>query len=84
MHRSALATIQPDRQPEDVFPTRYRLNTPTALRRAFPNADVFVTRTAAEPAYYFGSPLLYRLGRWIDKHLPNTLQPLLNVYIRKR
>ena len=84
MHRSALTAIQPDRQPEDVFPTRYRLNTPKALRRAFPDADVFVTRTAAEPAYYFGSPLLYRLGRWVDKHLPNALQPLLYVYIRKR
>jgi SAM-dependent methyltransferase len=84
MHRSALTAIQPDRQPEDVFPTRYRLNTPKAIRRAFPGADVFVVRTAAEPAYYFGSPLLYRLGRWVDKHLPNMLQPLLYVYIRKR
>jgi SAM-dependent methyltransferase len=84
MHRGALSTIQPDRLPEDVFPTRYRLNTPQAIRKAFPGADVFISRTAPEPAYHFGSPIVYRVGRWVDKHLPDVLQPMLYVYIRKR
>lgn len=84
LHRAALASIQPDRLPEDVFPTRYRLNTPAAIRRAFTGAEVFVTRTAAEPAYHFGSRLVYRLGRWMDKHLPDALQPMLYVYIKKQ
>lgn len=83
MHRGALAAIQPDRLPEDVFPTRYRLNTPSAIRRAFHGADVFVTRTAAEPAYHFGSQSVYRLSRWIDKHCPEPLQPMLYIYIRR-
>jgi SAM-dependent methyltransferase len=84
MHRRALRAIQPGRQPEDVFPTRYRLNTPQAIRKAFPDADVFVSRAASEPAYHFGSPLVYRLVRWVNKHLPDSLQPTLYVYIRKR
>jgi SAM-dependent methyltransferase len=82
-HSAALASIQPDRLPEDVFPTRYRLNTPRALRAAFAGADVAVVRTAAEPAYHFGSPWVYRLIRLADKHLPQMLQPMLYVYIRK-
>lgn len=84
MHRGALVAIQPDRLPEDVFPTRYRLNTPQAIRRAFPDADVCVARTAAEPAYHFGSPGVYRLVGWVNKHLPDVLQPMLYAYIRKR
>ena len=84
MHRGALAAIQPDRLPEDVFPTRYRLNALRAIRRAFPRADVFVVRSGSEPAYHFGSPVVYRIVRWANKHLPDALQPMLYVYIRKR
>jgi SAM-dependent methyltransferase len=84
MHRGALTAIQPDRLPEDVFPTRYRVNTPRAIRKAFPETDVFVVRSGSEPAYHFGSPRVYRVARWVNKHLPDALQPMLYVYIRKR
>lgn len=83
LHVRALEAIQPDRKPEDVFPTRYRMNTPRALRRVFRDADVFVAAGAAEPAYHFGSPLVYRSVKWVTKHLPQLLQPTLHVFIRK-
>lgn len=80
----ALKKIQPTRKAEDVFPTRYLLNTPAALRRAFGHsADVFVVRASSEPAYHFGSQLLFGTMKWLTNYLPAWLQPTLFIYIRK-
>jgi SAM-dependent methyltransferase len=85
MHVKALRSIQPWRKAEDVFPTRYRMNTRTALRKVFgPGADVSVTYWSAEPAYHLESPVVYSTIKWMNKHLPTILQPTLHVYIRKR
>lgn len=84
LHVRALESIQPSRKAEDIFPTRYLMNTPTVLRRAFAAADVYVTPGASEPAYHFGNPFVYRTVKWINKHAPAPLQPTLYVYIRKR
>jgi SAM-dependent methyltransferase len=84
LHVRALSHIQPTRKSVDVFPTVYRLNTPRALRRAFgPHVDIHSVYVSGEPAYHFGSPLLYRIAKRLHKHLPDRLQPLLIVYIRK-
>ena len=85
LHVRMLRYIQPKRKSVDVFPTRYRLNTPKAVRRAFgSDVDVFPVYTSGEPGYYFGSPLLYRAAKSLHKHLPDRLQPLLIFYIRKK
>jgi SAM-dependent methyltransferase len=85
LHVRSLRMAQPERKPEDVFPTRYLMNTPSALRKAFGGgAEVFVTGWASEPGYHFGSPYVYRTVRWTNKHLPTAIQPILNVYIQKR
>jgi SAM-dependent methyltransferase len=84
-HTTALEKVQPGRKAADIFPTRYRMNTAGALRGVFGHrADVFISRLACEPAYHFGSPVMYRIIRFLNKHLPDVLQPLLLVYIRKR
>jgi SAM-dependent methyltransferase len=85
VHADILKSVQPNRKTADVFDTRYRMNTAKALKRAFgPAADVAVTYWAAEPAYHSGSSGAYRLIRWVNKHLPAVLQPVLFVYIRKQ
>lgn len=85
MHVDALRRIQPQRKAQDVFPTRYRMNTAAALRQAFgPGADVSVGYWSAEPAYHFGRPIVYRTIKWMNKHLPAVLQPTLLIYVRKR
>ncbi|MBV9090024.1 MAG: class I SAM-dependent methyltransferase [Mycobacteriaceae bacterium] len=85
LHVKSLRMVQPERKAQDVFPTCYRLNTPSALRKAFDTeAEVFVSRGASEPSYHFGRPAVYRLIKWMDKHMPAALQPVLLVYIRKR
>lgn len=84
-HVRVLSRSQPDRKPEDVFPTQYKLNTPRDLRRAFGvGADIFIVEKASEPAYHFGRPWLYRLFKWMNKHSPDALLPVLDVYVRKQ
>jgi SAM-dependent methyltransferase len=84
MHVRALKSIQPERKAKDVFGTRYRMNTAAALRRAFgADAEINVTYLSAEPMYHFGRPVVFRFIRWMNKHLPEALQPTLLVYIRK-
>lgn len=85
IHVRALKCIQPRRKSMDVFPTRYRLNTPRALQRAFGSqVDIYTAYVSGEPAYYFGNQVVYRITKWLHKHLPDRLQPLLVVYIRKK
>jgi len=85
LHTRTLAAVQPGRKPQDVFPTRYRMNTRSALQKAFGDtAELFVTSSSSEPAYHFGSPFVYRFVRLLDKHLPTLVQPMLFVYVRKQ
>jgi SAM-dependent methyltransferase len=85
LHVRALSYIQPKRKSVDIFPTAYRLNTPSALKRAFGNsADIYTTFWSGEPAYHFGIPLLYRFTKFLHKHLPDRLMPLLVIFVRKR
>jgi SAM-dependent methyltransferase len=84
LHTWALRYIQPKRKVVDVFPTRYRLNSRRDLERHFGNdAEVFTQYFSAEPAYHFGRPAFYRMIKWLNKHLPASLAPLIIVYIRK-
>ncbi|BBZ22079.1 methyltransferase domain-containing protein [Mycolicibacter hiberniae] len=83
-HVRALRRVQPERKSQDVFPTRYRMNTRRALRKAFGGgAEIFTAGWASEPGYHFGNPYLYRLFKWAHKFLPAALQPTLLIYIRK-
>lgn len=84
LHVRMLTAIQPWRKGEDVFPTRYRMNTTASLKRAFgEGAEVLVTYWSPEPAYHFGNRFIYAVIKWMNKHLPSRLQPTLHVYIRK-
>lgn len=84
-HVRVLKHIQPKRKAVDIFPTRYRLNTRKALARAFGDkAEIHVQYVAGEPAYYFGRSSIYRMTKLLHKHLPDRMQPLLIVYIRKK
>jgi SAM-dependent methyltransferase len=85
LHVRALHFVQPGRKAEDVFPTYYRLNTPRAVRAAFePRAQVFAVRAASEPGYHLGRASVFRAVRWLNKHLPDAMQPTMYVYVRKR
>lgn len=59
-HKPMLRVLQPARKVEDVFPTRYQLNSWGVLRRAFP--DKAWKRTIytmdGEPSYFGNSKIM--------------------------
>jgi SAM-dependent methyltransferase len=85
LHRAVLRWVQPQRKPEDVFPTFYRLNRPRAVRKYFgAHARVYHYSTSAVPSYHFGSLLLFRLLLLLHRLLPPALDVSLAFFIRKR
>ena len=84
LHSTALKSIQPNRKEEDVFPTVYRLNSPSDLKRHFGGgADVYWFRTSATPTYHFGKLLLYRGMQLLHRVLPKQLDKGLCIFIQK-
>lgn len=84
MHAAVLRLVQPWRKEIDVFPTRYKMNSLSQLRRLFSDGgDVFLFRTSAEPAYHFQSKTVYAIFKLLHKLLPNVNHTTLCVYIRK-
>ena len=83
-HSSVLNRIQPGRKSEDVFPTRYRMNTRRAVKRLFGRfGDVTAYTNSAEPAYHLGNALLYRVQMIAHKLLPNGLQTALYFFVHR-
>ena len=84
LHSKLLHRIQPARKAQDVFPTKYLLNTPGAVRRAFGDSvDVYYYRTNGVPAYHFNNALMFRLQMLIHRILPPHLATGLRVFVRK-
>lgn len=84
LHTRVLTRVQPARAGSDVFPTVYAMNTQRAIRRLFAaQSDVAAYPFTPEPAYHFGSPLLYRVMQVVHKHLPDFLATNLFIFARK-
>ena len=84
LHARTLRRVQPGRQDKDVFPTVYKLNRPSAVRRWFgDSADVYHYSTSAVPSYHFGSALMFRLLRLVHRLTPPPLDVGLRFFIRK-
>ena len=85
LHARVLSYVQPrGRQEADIFPTAFQMNSVRRIRNLFKGCDVHWYRESGEPAYYFGSPILYRLLLAFHKILPDALSTSLCLFIRKR
>lgn len=85
-HTRILRHVQPDRLPEDVFPTVYRMNTLRAIRTQFPQEifEDFTYRYEAEPSYHFNSKTLFKLLSAVNRLSPKVSWSSLFVFMRKR
>ena len=85
LHSRALSRVQPGRQGKDVFPTVYKLNRPSAVKRYFGGgADVYHYSTSAVPSYHFGNLFLLRLQQLLHRLTPPMFDVGLRFFIRKR
>lgn len=86
LHAAVLRYAQPDRQERDVFSTYYRLNTLRAVRHAFPTGafDHFSYTYNAEPAYFGGSTLGWRLMQLAFRLTPEPFGATIFIFLRKK
>jgi SAM-dependent methyltransferase len=84
-HVKALRRLQPTRKAIDVFPTRYAMNTQRQLRELFPPSR-FTHGTYCpfiDPPYFGRSRVAIGLVRCLSRFLPESLSPVLCVFIRR-
>jgi hypothetical protein len=79
-----LAFVQPTRQPEDVFPTAYQLNSLRQIRRVFSGWGNYSYLFSSEPRYFFGSRFIYRVLQFFHDHAPKPLTGNLFIFLRKQ
>lgn len=85
VHTKVLARVQPGRPSKDIFPTVYKLNRPSAVRRYFGHsADVYHYSASGPPAYHFGSFAAFRLLQLVHRLTPPPFDLGLRFFIRKR
>jgi SAM-dependent methyltransferase len=84
-HAQVLKRVQRGRAEVDVFPTRYRVNTVWALRRALRNAglDGIAYGYEAEPSYLGFSSWAYAFGKVLHAVTPSPLRTCLFVFACK-
>jgi SAM-dependent methyltransferase len=82
-HTRWLRKVQPTRKQEDVFPTAYRLNTLRAVREVFPDWTNFTYLYTAEPAYFFGNKLLYKVMSFVHRIAPPSFTGCLFIFLQK-
>ena len=85
-HARVLAAAQPMRKVRDVFPTRYRLNTPGAINKVFPPSlfENYTYYYSGEPSYHFNNALMLRTLRLLSWLLPASLHSNLFVFLRRK
>jgi len=87
LHAKVLKRAQPSgRGDKDVFPTVYRMNTLSDIKRCFPESrfENFSFGYNAQPSYNFGSPLVARMWLAYMALTPRWLAQSLFVFLRKR
>jgi ubiquinone/menaquinone biosynthesis C-methylase UbiE len=86
LHEVVLRRLQPGKPREDTFPTAYRLNTPTALKRWFPPQHYhhIVYAADSEPQYVGRSMAACRLARAVQTLTPPPFRSTLYVFLNKR
>lgn len=86
MHTKMLKVLTDGRQALDVFPTRYRLNTLSALRGYFPPEGWYDASYVenAEPPYVVRSRTAARLIQLYWRLTPGLLHTNLHIFMQKR
>jgi len=82
-HIRWLRRVQPAKKEEDTFPTAYRCNTLGAVRRVFSGWDDYTYIYTAEPAYFFGSKVMYKVMSVLHRIAPPSFTGCLFIFLIK-
>lgn len=86
LHTRMLSRLQPTRKAEDVFPTFYRMNTMSDLRKPFPPARWRHCTYGYNgvPGYHANIPLLFRAIEAWCWLMPSALSAKYHIFIQKK
>ena len=86
LHVALLRYLQPQRKPEDVFPTVYSLNTRRALLSKFPKSDWLHASYGhyGEPAYFGTSIIAWWFVSLMQRITPRWFAPMLLIFVQKK
>jgi SAM-dependent methyltransferase len=86
LHVRLLRLLQPHRKPEDVFPTRYKMNDRRSLRRHFQRSewDHCSYGYNGVPGYHANSRVLFRIIELWCWLMPPPLSAKFHVFLKKR
>ncbi len=84
LHVPVLKFIQPERNDFDTFPTFYRMNTKSAVKKLFKSAHkIVIYPNFAEPTYHFNNYFVFRIFKLLHKILPECLGISYFIFIKK-
>lgn len=78
-----LRFLQPNRKEEDIFPTRYKLNTLSDIRKNFKDYENWTFIYKTDPAYFFGNKKIYILQKFIFSIMPRFFSGNLMIFVKK-
>jgi SAM-dependent methyltransferase len=86
LHHAVLRRVQRSRKEADIFPTRYRCNTPRGIIRMLKRYDFeyYVYGYEAEPSYLSFSRFLYLLGVVHQRFAPSMFRTAIHAFGRKK
>jgi SAM-dependent methyltransferase len=86
LHKRILRWMQPQRPSLDVFPTVYKLNTQSAIKRYFKPKDweVIIFPWSNEPCYMEDNRLAVWLLSLAGKYMPGPLQSHWSIFLQKK
>jgi SAM-dependent methyltransferase len=84
LHISTLRYLQPGREPEDAFPTFYRMNRISVIEMFFPKYSNRSFIYPSEPGYAFGSDIVYGLMLTAHTFMPVQLYGSIFAFFQKQ
>jgi len=82
-HVRWLRKVQPRKKEEDTFPTAYRCNTLSSVRRVFRGWKDFTYIYTATPAYYFGRKSVFKFMSILHRIAPPSFTGCLFIFLVK-
>ncbi|WP_035990501.1 class I SAM-dependent methyltransferase [Leptolyngbya sp. KIOST-1] len=83
LHSGALRLFQPERKPEDIFPTQYRCNTHRQVSQWFAGWSNYSYTYVPEPGYCMGNRYVFALLSLVHRLAPSGLTGNLFVFLQK-
>lgn len=83
-HQSILKKVQPERRPQDVFDTTYKLNTKKDIEKYAKGFKVLVQYFRPNPSYFMGNSKIYKILSFLHRVFPVGFSGNLFIFLRKK